>query len=69
MSESHATALLPGERTTTELSRDGNHADTERAVDVWDQAAAWVWSKQREFHRALTRELRELRGKDSVGWV
>ncbi|MBT3025718.1 MAG: nickel/cobalt transporter [Candidatus Thiodiazotropha sp. (ex Ctena orbiculata)] len=69
LSESHATALLPGERTTTELSRDGNHADTERAVDVWDQAAAWVWSKQREFHRALTRELRELRGKDSVGWV
>jgi nickel/cobalt exporter len=34
-----------------------------------DQAAAWVWSKQREFHRALTRELRELCGKDGVGWA
>ncbi|MBT3022223.1 MAG: nickel/cobalt transporter [Candidatus Thiodiazotropha sp. (ex Lucina aurantia)] len=67
--ESHATTLLPGERATTEQSRDGNHASTERAVGIWELAAAWVWAKQREFHRALTRELRELRGKEGVGWA
>lgn len=65
----HATTMLPGEPIAAERTTDGNHADTERAVAIWDQAAAWVWSKQREFHRALTRELRELRGKDGVGWA
>ncbi len=64
----HAT-MLPGEPIAAERSSDGNHADTERAVAIWDQAATWVWSKQRQFHRALTRELRDLRGKDGVGWA
>ncbi len=65
----HATTLLPGEQVATEQSADDTRAATGRAVAVWDQAAAWVWSKQREFHRALTRELRELRGTDGVGWA
>ncbi len=65
----HATTMLPGEPIAAERSTDGNHADTERAVAIWDQAATWVWSKQREFHRTLTQELRDLRGKDGVGWA
>ncbi|MDJ0891448.1 MAG: nickel/cobalt transporter [Gammaproteobacteria bacterium] len=67
--ELHATTLLPGERPDTEQSSEGNHVDARRAVAIWDQAAAWVWSKQREFHRKLTRELRQLRGKHGVGWA
>ncbi len=65
----YATTMLPGEPTVVERSADGNHADTEQAVSIWDQAASWVWSKHHEFHLALTRELRELRGKDGVGWA
>ena len=65
----HATTLLPGEPIAADRSTDDSQADTQRTVAIWDQAAAWVWSKQREFHRALTRELRELRGTDSVGWA
>jgi len=64
-----ATTLLPGEPIAAEQSMDDSHADTKPAVAIWDQAAAWVWSKQREFHRKLTRELRELRGKEGVGWA
>ncbi len=67
--EMHATRLLPSEWTDTEQSSEGSHADAKRAVAIWDQAAAWVWSKQREFHRVLTRELRDLRGADDVGWA
>lgn len=65
----YAITILPGEPIVAEQSTDDGHADTKQAVAIWDQAAAWVWSKQREFHRALTRELRELRGKDGVGWA
>ncbi len=61
--------MLPGEPIAAERTTDGNHADTERAVTIWDQAAAWVWSKQRQFHRALTKELRDLRSKEGVGWM
>jgi ABC-type nickel/cobalt efflux system permease component RcnA len=67
--ELYATTMLPGEPVTTEQSTDGSHADNEREVTIWAQAATWVWSKQREFHRALTRELRDLRGKDDTGWA
>jgi ABC-type nickel/cobalt efflux system permease component RcnA len=66
--ESHASPLLPGERTTTEQAADGEYTNTKQAAAIWDQAATWVWTKQREFHRALTSKLRELRGKDGVGW-
>jgi ABC-type nickel/cobalt efflux system permease component RcnA len=64
-----ATPMLPGEVMTAEQSTDEGHTDTKQAVAIWDQAAAWVWSKQHEFHRALTKELQELRGKDGVGWA
>ncbi|MDJ0956139.1 MAG: nickel/cobalt transporter [Arenicellales bacterium] len=67
--ESHATNILLGERTIIEQSTGDEYAGARQAVAVWDQAATWVWSKQREFHRALTRELRDLRGKDGVGWA
>ncbi len=65
----YATTLLPGEPIAAEHSKDGGRADTKSAVAIWDQAAAWVWAKQREFHRSLTRELRAMRGKDGVGWA
>ncbi len=65
----HATTMLPGEPITVERSTDGNHDGTKQAVGIWDQAAAWVWLKHHELHRALTRELRELHGKDAVGWA
>ena len=42
---------------------------TSREINIWDRSAAWVWSKQREFHRALTREFRALRGNERVGWA
>lgn len=51
--ELHATTMLPGEPITAQQAVDDGHADTERTVAIWDQAAAWVWSKQREFHRAV----------------
>ena len=65
----YATTLLPGEPITTEQSKDGSHVDTKSSVAIWDQAAAWVWAKQREFHLSLTRELRTIRGEDQVGWA
>ena len=64
-----AQALLPGEQIVSAQSADAAGTNRQRAVGVWDQAAAWVWTKQREFHRALTRELRELRGSDDLGWT
>jgi ABC-type nickel/cobalt efflux system permease component RcnA len=37
---------------------------------VFDRAVAWVWTKQREFHRRLTGELRGLKEKDgSAFWL
>ncbi len=65
----HATTMLPGEGANAEQAANEARVVSREAVAVWDQAAAWVLSKQREFHRALTRELRELRGKDGVGWA
>lgn len=67
--ELHATTFLLGERPTTEQSGDDEYTNAKQGVAVWDQAAAWVWAKQREFHRALTRELRDLHGKVDVGWA
>ena len=67
--DSHATSLLLGEQSTVETTRDDERTDTQQAVAVWDQFATWIWSKQREFHRALTRELRVLSSEDGVGWA
>jgi len=67
--DSHAKTMLPGEPIAAEQSAEGSHANTRQAVAIGDRAAAWVWSKQREFHRALTQELRKLRGADGVGWA
>lgn len=64
----HATTLLPGEANATSESADVSHSATNRSVAIWDRAVAWVWSKQREFHRALTREFRKLRSTPGVGW-
>ena len=69
LADLHATTVLPGEGVNAEQAANEARAASRQAVAVWDQAAVWVWSKQREFHRALTRELRELRGKDGVGWA
>ena len=68
-----AQTLLPGEplaaaQSTNETGNEAS-ADTKPAVALWDHAAAWVLTKQREFHRALTRELRELRGTEGLGWA
>ena len=65
----YATTILPGESIAAEQSTDERYADTKQAPSLWDQTATWVWTKQRQFHRALTRELRELRGRDGVGWA
>ena len=65
----HATTLLPGEGVNVEQTADEARAVSRKTVTIWNQTTAWVWLKQREFHRALTRELRELRGKDGVGWA
>jgi ABC-type nickel/cobalt efflux system permease component RcnA len=65
----YATTLLPGESKAAGESTGKGYADAKRAPTLWDQAATWVWTKQRQFHRALTRELRELRGRDGVGWA
>ncbi len=69
LAASHATTLLPGERPSTEQSTDHTGTKTKHVVTIWDQAAAWVWTKQRQLHRALTRELRKLRSKEGVGWT
>ncbi|MBV2119928.1 MAG: nickel/cobalt transporter [Candidatus Thiodiazotropha sp. (ex Ctena orbiculata)] len=66
---SHATSLLTSEPTTIEQSADLEQTKTNQVTTIWDEAAAWIWLKQREFHRKLTRELRKLRGKDGVGWA
>jgi ABC-type nickel/cobalt efflux system permease component RcnA len=67
--DSYATTMLPGESVAHDRSPDNRQADAKQSPTLWDRAATWVWTKQREFHRALTRELRELRGKDGVGWA
>ena len=64
----HTATLLPGEQPSAEQPR-GHTGAKQDTSSWWDQAAAWVWTKQRQFHRALTRELRELRGKEGVGWT
>lgn len=65
----NATTWLPGQPGTLQQATDDSQADGRPEVASWDRAAAWVWSKQREFHRGLTQELRELRGADGVGWA
>lgn len=65
----HVITRLPGEPIPAEQFSDDGHIATKQAVSIWHQAATWIWAKQREFHRALTRELRELRGKDGFGWT
>ncbi|PUB75216.1 MAG: high frequency lysogenization protein HflD [gamma proteobacterium symbiont of Ctena orbiculata] len=65
----HATTMLQGESIATEQSTNSGYADTKQAVSIWGQAVSWVWSKQSKFHRALTREIRDLHGKDGVGWA
>jgi ABC-type nickel/cobalt efflux system permease component RcnA len=67
--ELSAASMPPGEPIAAEQSADGGHVDTGQAATVWNQAAAWVWIKQREYHRALTRELGNLRGKQGIGWA
>jgi ABC-type nickel/cobalt efflux system permease component RcnA len=64
----YATGSLPGAPTAAEQSTDDSQSPN-RAVAIWDRAAAWVWAKQREFHRALTQELRKLRGQEGIGWA
>jgi ABC-type nickel/cobalt efflux system permease component RcnA len=64
-----ANPILPGEPVATEQATAGARTDNQPAVSLWDQVAAWVWLKQREFHRALTRELRKLRGQEATGWA
>lgn len=68
-STSLANNILAGERSDTALSTDDEAIRITQTGSVWKQATAWVWFKQRAFHRALTRELRNLRGKDGVGWA
>jgi ABC-type nickel/cobalt efflux system permease component RcnA len=65
----YAARSLPGAPVAAEQSTVDSGSDTQHAVSVWDRAAAWIWTKQREFHRALTRELRELRGQEGIGWA
>jgi len=60
--ESHATVSFPGEQVGYELPM-------EQGITILDQTVAWVWTKQREFHRGLTEELRALRGQEGVGWM
>jgi ABC-type nickel/cobalt efflux system permease component RcnA len=50
-------------------STGSRQAQPNRAATTVDRAVAWIWAKQREFHRALTRELRALRGQQGVGWA
>ena len=64
-----ATDLLLGGSATTQQSSNGGNTNPVQEVSTWDRAAAWIWAKQREFHRALTQELRELRGKEGLGWT
>ena len=64
-----ASTILPGAPIAAEPPVVESGTDAKREVAVWDRAAAWVWSKQREFHRALTRELRNLRSQEGIGWA
>lgn len=65
----HATTSLPGTPVATGQTESDSQTGPGGNVALWDRAVAWVWSKQREFHRALTRELRKLRGQERVGWA
>jgi ABC-type nickel/cobalt efflux system permease component RcnA len=60
----HASQVLPG---------GGSNAATVQAQTesgALDGAVAWVWAKQREFHRRLTRELGGMKGKEgSAFWL
>lgn len=65
----HASTMLHGDPIAAVRSSGDDHADTGQTYSIWDQAAKWVWEKQREFLAQLTTELRSLRGKDDVGWA
>ena len=67
--ELSATTRLQGEHASAEQTANEARAVSRQGDKAWYQAAAWLWSKHHEFHHALTRELRELRGKDVVGWA
>ena len=66
---SQAMTASSGESALTEHSAAEKPAAAVQDVAVWDRAAAWIRTKQREFHRSLTRELRTMRGEDDVGWA
>jgi ABC-type nickel/cobalt efflux system permease component RcnA len=57
-----AASVLPGAQDEAVQSQD--------KPGVFDQTVAWIWTKQREFHRRLTKELGELKEKDgSALWL
>jgi ABC-type nickel/cobalt efflux system permease component RcnA len=55
------------------LSGSGSQAetaDTQADSGVLDRTVAWVWTKQREFHRRLTNELGEVKDREgSAFWL
>ena len=60
----HATQVLSGVGSQTAPSQE------QTEPGALDNAVAWVWTKQREFHRRLTRELSGLKGKEgSAFWL
>lgn len=65
----HATTMLHSDPIAAVRSSSDGHADTSQTSSIWDQAATWIWEKQREFLAQLTTELRSLHGKDDVGWA
>ena len=65
----HSTTMLSGEDVNAEQIATEANTVSRQGEAVWYQAASWLWSKHHEIHRALTRELRELRGKDVVRWA
>ncbi|MEM7195330.1 MAG: nickel/cobalt transporter [Pseudomonadota bacterium] len=70
--------LLPGSNLAMPLfgnpaiaqeATDVNINSSSRMTRVWDQAAAWIWAKHHQYQHALTRELRNIKGQDGIGWA
>ncbi|MGD2119690.1 MAG: nickel/cobalt transporter [Chromatiales bacterium] len=64
-----AATVLPGEQPATAGSARKDQSTQLQQPSGWSLAVAWVWSQQREFHRALTKALRELHDHTSTGWA
>lgn len=66
--DSHETAMTANEALHAKHSADEISAVSRSQGGLWDRALARVWATHDQLHRALAQALRDLKGKDDIGW-